>query len=143
MADLLSEIFTVSIEVNYCSLYECREHIASSHANQAVKNKYVDPTGKICMLCGYTSGNSKAVARHAGLRHNKIEEVASTAELEWINSAKYNSPSKTAYLPLPPSPPIHGQGTLLIGTSNYSNDNDNATALISEARNHSKTSGEK
>ena len=81
---------------------KAREHLVS-HQNSRLRevifkampdvdrNKLSGNSEVTCPLCNTYVGPLQRVARHAGLAHNKLTEVATQEEIEWIKSIKVKS----------------------------------------------------
>lgn len=72
-----------------------REHFASTHFQPELR-KFVTTADGVttCTLCGKTGKNVGGIARHCGLRHNKLEEVVGTEHYVYIKHLGNNHKSR-------------------------------------------------
>jgi ssDNA-binding Zn-finger/Zn-ribbon topoisomerase 1 len=66
-----------------------REHFASSHFNQALRQFVTTEGGRTtCILCGKNGTSMSQIARHTGLLHNKLMEVVGEEHMHFIDDMR-------------------------------------------------------
>ena len=69
-----------------------REHFASSHFQPALKEYVKIFNGMAtCKICGKTNDAINNIARHCGLKHNKLMEVVGEEHMDYITDFRKTS----------------------------------------------------